>query len=290
MLTLLRATVALALLACSGAIASRAQVPDTSWHRSNHYPGVAFRDSIGDPSRTGHFAYFARAAAGASIGAHRHTADMTVHVVSGRKLIVMGNPLDNAHVRTYPRGATFVIPKGTWHVEWWDEDTVEEISGDGPLLTERPESVIGFSGATPQMPSDTTAEAARVIALERAYWDAEKRGDHAMMDSLLAPDYRYLSARGGTDRSKHDELALLDGKNVALLDYTFSHVRSAWTAPDAIVLHYIIDQRVSFGGRLVCPHSGSMTAWTRRAGKWLRVARTEYVIGSATPPACPGGS
>jgi len=29
-----------------------------------------------------------------------------------------------------------------WHVEWWETDTVEEITGTGPMKSERPPAVV----------------------------------------------------------------------------------------------------------------------------------------------------
>ena len=73
---------------------------------------------------------------GASIAAHRHSSDMTITVKSGRKFILMGN-LDSARVQRFDAGTSFVIPAGTWHMEWWEEATVEEIKIIAPFKTER---------------------------------------------------------------------------------------------------------------------------------------------------------
>jgi hypothetical protein len=53
------------------------------------------------------------------------------------------------------------------------------------------------------------------------------------------------------------------------------------------VLHYLVDQRFTLDGRALCPHSGSMTVWVLRAGRWLRAARTEYAIESGEATECP---
>ena len=61
---------------------------------------------------------------------------------------------------------------------------------------------------TPGQPPHTASlqqanrEAEEVMALERGYWAAEQRHDSVTLGSLLAPDYVYLSSRGGTDRTK----------------------------------------------------------------------------------------
>lgn len=123
--------------------------------------------------------------------------------------------------------------------------------------------------------------------LEQSYWAAEQRRDSAAVDSLLAPDYISMSSRARGDRSKAQELALLFGGRIHLESYRFSNMRGEHVAPDVVVLHYLVDQRFTLDGRALCPHSGSMTVWVLRAGRWLRVARTEYAIGSADATECP---
>ncbi len=61
---------------------------------------------------------------------------MNIKVISGRKLILMGD-LDNAKVQVVEAGSSVLIPANTWHVEWWETETLEEISGTGPMKTER---------------------------------------------------------------------------------------------------------------------------------------------------------
>jgi hypothetical protein len=135
------AALGLPAAAQSGA-ASKPATVDSGWKPSTRVPGAAARDSIGHASEAGPFLYWYRATAGIALGPHRHTADMRIRVLSGRKFILMGNPPEAAQVKQFEAGQTFVIPAGTWHVEWWESDTVEEITGTGPMRTERPPAVI----------------------------------------------------------------------------------------------------------------------------------------------------
>ena len=80
--------------------------------------------------------YTLTAMPGASIAAHRHSAEMRIKVVSGRKFILMGD-LNNAKVQVFEAGSSFVIPANAWHVEWWEAETVEEIDIIAPWTTER---------------------------------------------------------------------------------------------------------------------------------------------------------
>jgi len=62
---------------------------------------------------------------------------MRIKLLEGRQFILMGD-LESARVKVFDAGSTFVISAGVWHVEWFESDTLVEISGVGPLRTERP--------------------------------------------------------------------------------------------------------------------------------------------------------
>jgi hypothetical protein len=105
-------------------------------------PPVLNTPVSGSISSAGDFKYLYRGLPGASLGAHRHSVEQRITVRSGRKFILMGD-LSKASVQVFEAGASLTIPANTWHVEWWETDTVEEIEGTGPMTTER---------ATPQTP------------------------------------------------------------------------------------------------------------------------------------------
>ncbi len=107
--------------------------------------GYTTKTISGDRTKAGKHKYSLMAKPGASIAAHRHSVDMQVKVISGQKFIVMGY-LDTARVQRFDAGSTLVIPANTWHVEWWETETVEEIDIIAPMLTER------ASPATPRKP------------------------------------------------------------------------------------------------------------------------------------------
>jgi len=90
----------------------------------------------GNRNTAGLLKYSLTAQPGAAISAHRHTTDMKITVKSGRKFILMGD-LDTAKVQRFESGSTFVIPANTWHVEWWENETVEEIEMISPTTTVR---------------------------------------------------------------------------------------------------------------------------------------------------------
>jgi uncharacterized RmlC-like cupin family protein len=107
--------------------------------------GLTTKTVSGDRSVAGPVKYLLTAQPGASITAHLHSQDMHIKVVSGRKYIIMGN-LDSAKVQRFDAGSSFVIPANTWHLEWWEEETVEEIDMMAPWKTQR---------ATPATPRKT---------------------------------------------------------------------------------------------------------------------------------------
>jgi hypothetical protein len=113
---------------------------DTIWHATMTGPVPLIRRVSGVRADSGAFRELYQTPAGTSSGAHRHTADMWIKVLSGRQFILMGD-LEHARVQRFDAGTTFLIPAKTWHVEWFEEDTLVELFGVGPMRTERPPAV-----------------------------------------------------------------------------------------------------------------------------------------------------
>jgi hypothetical protein len=120
---------------------------DTIWHSTFTGPIPVIRRISGVRAEPGPFREYYQTPSGTSSGAHRHTADMHIRVISGSQFILMGD-LENARVQRFDAGSTFVIPAGTWHVEWFEEDTLVELFGVGPMRTERPPAVRRTSPAS----------------------------------------------------------------------------------------------------------------------------------------------
>jgi mannose-6-phosphate isomerase-like protein (cupin superfamily) len=108
------------------------RVEDESFNPAGYYT----KPISGNRSAAGPVKYSLTAQPGASIAAHLHSADMHIKVLSGRKYIIIGN-LDTSKVQRFDAGSSFVIPANTWHLEWWEEETVEEIDINAPWKTER---------------------------------------------------------------------------------------------------------------------------------------------------------
>ena len=105
------------------------------WQPHRNIPGVLRRDLVGDPTRPGPFRYQLKITAGTRVPVHQHSIDVNVKVVSGSMFIIIGEPLEASRVQRFAAGSGFVVPAHTWHDEWWDEETVLEAEGVGPMDT-----------------------------------------------------------------------------------------------------------------------------------------------------------
>jgi hypothetical protein len=105
------------------------------WRPHKTIPGVLRRDLVGDSSRPGPFKYQLKVTAGTRVAAHQHYNDMHVKVLSGSMFIIIGEPLESSRAERFAAGSGFVVPAHAWHDEWWDEETVLEAEGVGPMET-----------------------------------------------------------------------------------------------------------------------------------------------------------
>jgi hypothetical protein len=127
----LLALLLLSNVACSGS-------PETNsnqWQPSQSIPGGFRRDLVGDTTQPGPFKYQLKVPAGARVAAHQHSKDVNVKVLSGSIFIIIGEPLESSRARRFAAGSVFVVPAGALHNEWWDEESVLEAEGIGPMET-----------------------------------------------------------------------------------------------------------------------------------------------------------
>jgi hypothetical protein len=129
------------------AVAQEKGSEEQLWHADRPSPVAIYRDLDGNPTKSGRFHYYFQAPAGASLAAHRHSVAMKITIRFGRKFILIGD-LENARVQRFDAGSTITIPANTWHVEWWETETLEEVEGIGPMQTER---------ASPETPRQSAA-------------------------------------------------------------------------------------------------------------------------------------
>jgi quercetin dioxygenase-like cupin family protein len=107
------------------------------WQPHNGIAGGYRRNVLGNPSKPGSFRFQLKVPPGARVEAHKHTVAVHVTVLSGALFIIVGEPFDTTRARKYPAGSSFVVPADAWHVEWWNEPTVLEGAGFGPMETIR---------------------------------------------------------------------------------------------------------------------------------------------------------
>ncbi len=128
-------------IACSGrpehnsANNGSLQTDSSQWQPSRTLPGAFRRDLVGDPHQPGPYKYQLKVPGGAHPPVHKHASDVKIKVLSGSMSIILGEPLVSSRVQRLAVGSIFVFPADTWHDEWWDEETVLEVEGVGPLVT-----------------------------------------------------------------------------------------------------------------------------------------------------------
>jgi hypothetical protein len=105
------------------------------WHPATNTPGVLRRNLVGDPQQPGPFKFQLKVPAGARAAVHRHSIGVNVKVLSGAIFIIIGEPIEPSRAQRFAVGTTFVVPAHAWHEEWWDEETVLEAEGVGPMDT-----------------------------------------------------------------------------------------------------------------------------------------------------------
>jgi quercetin dioxygenase-like cupin family protein len=87
---------------------------------------------FGDPTKKGLFALRLKFPAGYSIPAHTHPAYEVVTVLSGTGHLGMGEKADKSATKPLPAGSFFALPPKTAHFLYVDDETVVQITTNGP--------------------------------------------------------------------------------------------------------------------------------------------------------------
>ena len=126
-------------LACSGspqsANTNSGPTNPDQWQPIERISGGLRRNLVGDPRQPGPFKYQLKIPAGTRAAVHRHSKDVHVKVLSGSMFIIIGEPLESSRAQSFATGSVFVVPEDAWHEEWWDEETILEAEGVGPMET-----------------------------------------------------------------------------------------------------------------------------------------------------------
>jgi quercetin dioxygenase-like cupin family protein len=86
----------------------------------------------GDPSKEGLFAFRLKVPAGYKVPPHTHPTIEAVTVISGTFKLGMGETADESKAKPLPAGSFFAFPAGTAHYVFVGEETVIQISTNGP--------------------------------------------------------------------------------------------------------------------------------------------------------------
>ena len=86
----------------------------------------------GDPAKEGLFVMRLKMAKGYQIPPHQHPTSEAVTVVSGTFRLGMGETADPSKAQALPAGSFFVMEPGTAHFASTEEETVVQISTNGP--------------------------------------------------------------------------------------------------------------------------------------------------------------
>ncbi|SJM31507.1 cupin domain-containing protein [Mesorhizobium delmotii] len=87
---------------------------------------------FGDPTKEGLFALRLKVPSGYAIAPHTHPADEVVTVISGTTNLGMGKTADRSAAKALPAGSFFALPPSTAHFVYFDEETVVQITTNGP--------------------------------------------------------------------------------------------------------------------------------------------------------------
>ena len=95
-------------------------------------PGAEAAVLYGDPTKEGLFALRLKLPEGYSVPPHTHPVDEAVTVISGTFSLGMGETADQSKAQALPAGSFFVLPPGTAHYVFIDQETIIQISTVGP--------------------------------------------------------------------------------------------------------------------------------------------------------------
>ena len=87
---------------------------------------------FGDPSKEGLFALRLKFPAGYAVPPHMHPVDEVVTVISGAAKLGMGETADPSATMALPAGSFFALPPNSAHFVFVDEETVVQITTNGP--------------------------------------------------------------------------------------------------------------------------------------------------------------
>ena len=103
---------------------------EIDWGAANEGPQSVVL--YGDPAAHEMFAIRVRAPKGASLPAHTHPVPEVLTVISGTLRIGVGTEPDKAQGKVLPAGSFVVLPAGTPHYVFGEDDSVAQMNSTGP--------------------------------------------------------------------------------------------------------------------------------------------------------------
>ena len=95
-------------------------------------PGAEAALLSGDPDKEGVFVLRLKFPAGYRVAPHTHPVDEIVTLISGTFYKGMGETADPGNTEVLPAGSFFALPPGMAHFTYFDEETVIQITTNGP--------------------------------------------------------------------------------------------------------------------------------------------------------------
>src|SRR5262245_43016436 len=95
-------------------------------------PGAEAAVLFGDPNKEGLFVLRLKMPSGYRVAPHTHPVDEVITVISGTFRMGMGETADRGKAQPLPAGSFFALPPGTAHFVSTNEQTIVQISTNGP--------------------------------------------------------------------------------------------------------------------------------------------------------------
>jgi quercetin dioxygenase-like cupin family protein len=95
-------------------------------------PGAEAAVLFGDPGKEGLFVLRLKFPKGYRVAPHTHPVDEVLTVISGTFRMGMGETADQSKAQPLPAGSFFALPPGTAHYVFTNEETIVQISTNGP--------------------------------------------------------------------------------------------------------------------------------------------------------------
>ena len=126
------------ILACAHRGVAIPDATDARWKPIASTPGAFRLDVTGAPDREGAFVYLLKLSVSTDVPVHRHSAALRASLRSGSQTIVLEPTAAPPRTITLRPGDVFEIPAGVLHRESFVGASVVELSGVGPVKTDRP--------------------------------------------------------------------------------------------------------------------------------------------------------